>query len=346
MVDYKNDPKSSTGDFELIYKQNIPPAPAYLGLNLSVRGTQISPKSLIAKKDKSKDVFRSKTDLTTSHSNLHYSPLTEKTENGAVVNNTSQALAMDLERSLNKDNVINAFNKTSYKLKTFKMDKVPASKILANELSKYKAKRVANSQKTNSIIKNENIPNKCSTSINLDSSRRHKSCGPRLAPVSLQTKEHAEQDTETSNNDTSGRNELIECVGNKCGSDNQLENSAKFSAKIDNSPRNIRVQLKPLSNGLRSMTSPYNPRKSNDNNDNVKVTKKTAPNREKNLIPLHINAITKKTIDAYNSQFFAVGLSLRAWQSKYNHILRNSNKNENKLQLVKSYSNVAGTLKK
>lgn len=52
VVDYRNDPKSSTGNFELIYRQMIPPAPAYLGLNLILKGAQIRQKNFNGKKDK------------------------------------------------------------------------------------------------------------------------------------------------------------------------------------------------------------------------------------------------------------------------------------------------------
>lgn len=38
VIDRKHDPRADTGLFELIYKQNIPPTPAYMGLNLYVKG--------------------------------------------------------------------------------------------------------------------------------------------------------------------------------------------------------------------------------------------------------------------------------------------------------------------
>lgn len=40
VIDRKHDPRADTGLFELIYKQNIPPTPAYMGLNLYVKGKQ------------------------------------------------------------------------------------------------------------------------------------------------------------------------------------------------------------------------------------------------------------------------------------------------------------------
>lgn len=41
MIDKKKDPNADTGLFDLIYKQNYPRTPPYLGMNLSVRGRKI-----------------------------------------------------------------------------------------------------------------------------------------------------------------------------------------------------------------------------------------------------------------------------------------------------------------
>lgn len=45
VIDRKHDPRADTGLFELIYKQNIPPTPAYMGLNLYIKGKQAFSKS-------------------------------------------------------------------------------------------------------------------------------------------------------------------------------------------------------------------------------------------------------------------------------------------------------------
>lgn len=44
MIDRRNDINAETGYFEMIYKQVIPKTPAYMGLNLSLRGQKITPK--------------------------------------------------------------------------------------------------------------------------------------------------------------------------------------------------------------------------------------------------------------------------------------------------------------
>uniref|UniRef100_A0A182PIX4 Tubulin glycylase 3A n=1 Tax=Anopheles epiroticus TaxID=199890 RepID=A0A182PIX4_9DIPT len=49
VIDRRTDSNAPTGSFELIYKQVIPKTPAYMGLNLQLRGHRITPKSSIKK---------------------------------------------------------------------------------------------------------------------------------------------------------------------------------------------------------------------------------------------------------------------------------------------------------
>ncbi|XP_058120336.1 tubulin glycylase 3A [Anopheles ziemanni] len=49
VIDRRSDPNALTGSFELIYKQVIPKTPAYMGLNLQLRGHRITPKSSMKK---------------------------------------------------------------------------------------------------------------------------------------------------------------------------------------------------------------------------------------------------------------------------------------------------------
>lgn len=61
MIDRRKDPKSDTGLFELIYRQNLPQTPAYLGMSLSVRGKKIFRKKNSAKqKSEKKDSIEHK----------------------------------------------------------------------------------------------------------------------------------------------------------------------------------------------------------------------------------------------------------------------------------------------
>lgn len=45
VIDHRANPKASTGQFELIYKQTMPLTPSYLGIDLALSGTRIIPKS-------------------------------------------------------------------------------------------------------------------------------------------------------------------------------------------------------------------------------------------------------------------------------------------------------------
>lgn len=56
IIDKRRDPKADTGLFELVYKQSLPRPPAYLGMNLSVRGRRVfRNRNKSHKKDKEKE---------------------------------------------------------------------------------------------------------------------------------------------------------------------------------------------------------------------------------------------------------------------------------------------------
>lgn len=61
VIDRRKDPKSDTGLFELIYRQNLPQTPAYLGMSLSVRGKKIFKKrNAVKQKCEKKDSIEHK----------------------------------------------------------------------------------------------------------------------------------------------------------------------------------------------------------------------------------------------------------------------------------------------
>lgn len=78
VIDRRQDPKADTGNFELIYRQMVPPTPAYMGLNLSVKGKQILSKInhnsnyYYQRRERSlntSNFFRQRTALIPTHSN-------------------------------------------------------------------------------------------------------------------------------------------------------------------------------------------------------------------------------------------------------------------------------------
>ncbi|XP_018580240.1 tubulin glycylase 3A-like [Anoplophora glabripennis] len=61
VIDRRRDPTANTGLFELVYKQNFPRTPPYLGMNLSVRGRKIFRSKSKIKSEKEKEKEKEKT---------------------------------------------------------------------------------------------------------------------------------------------------------------------------------------------------------------------------------------------------------------------------------------------
>lgn len=325
-----------------------------MGLNLSLRGVQINSKSSTGKKDKSKDVSKYKADLKSTHSSSYYSLLLEKSVNDVKENCLPATISprpfiMDLMSSLNKENPTNTFStfsKAAPKLKSLKEAKETRTRsILENEVPKLRTKITISRQHTSLLGKKDNLSSKSLTSLNLDSAKRHASCGPRLLPVTLQSKEVTPRlESDTIKADTNEKNELLECVGSKCGP--EISNNQR-AVKSENIPPKCMVKNKAARNTfdkqrLKTVNVGCGTRKSSINaSDNAKLKRKsllTGLNRQQNLTPLDKASILKKTADAYNSHLFAVGLNLRALRSKYNRILKSPNDNEKNISIAHGYN--------
>lgn len=168
---------------------------------------------------------------------------------------------------------------------------------------------------------------------NVDSARRHASCGPRLMSVVAAAIDDPKNEGNTSKMKQSSE---MRCIGNKCGPDAGTDSYNNHIALTKSSPRKTsldtprtaasrtRSRLKPI-NGL----SQTNSNNRSDGRTSVARTSVVAPNNikeyRKYLTQSHLS-INKlqSTLPAnehyYNSHFFAVGLSLRAWRSKYSKI--------------------------
>lgn len=162
----------------------------------------------------------------------------------------------------------------------------------------------------------------------IDSARRHASCGPRL--VSIQSSNVDEVPTTNSiATDTNESNKKeFECVGNKCCVESLPQLGADCNDSLitkDCSPRkgsleNINSNNKKQKMGLiKSKTSGSIPLTKNGkllsciDKDYQKFVSKN----------VNANQIQSRAVnDGYCSHFFAVGLSLRAWRSKYNKIAK------------------------
>lgn len=162
-----------------------------------------------------------------------------------------------------------------------------------------------------------------------DSARRHASCGPRL--ISIQNSNGEEASTNSIQPDTieSNNNKKdFECVGSKCCveslpqlgpdcNDNTImKNCSPRKGSLENINSNNK---KPKMALVKSKTSGSIPLTKNG-----KLLSCIDKDYQK-FVSKNVNANkiqTRSVNDGYCSHFFAVGLSLRAWRSKYNKIAK------------------------
>lgn len=280
MIDYRSDPKASTGNFELIYRQSIPPAPAYLGLNLCLKGTQVVIKNGAGRREKPKiDSRKSKPSRRLSHpiSNALISP---------------RPLVIDFAEEL----------ATTRKPKSISSQK--KSGELVSPRTRDAAKPIEASIRP------------------MNSSRRHASCGPRIAPAA----ERAPHENELSPVESNDDRTHIKCVGSKFASDSTGSSPRKSAAETPRQP-NARTRLKPL-NAFAPTVG-----KAGDPNIKEKSSGKLSASSPSNIKEyrkyltenkLKLSKSPSKLSAGDRNHFYAVGLSLRAWRSKYNRLAKSS----------------------
>ena len=191
VIDYRNDPKASTGEFELIYKQVIPPAPAYLGLNLFLKGTQIVPKSLnsIAKKEKSSQVNK-----------INAAKVREaNVTGGQITTGGSRSFLMDMfdynveavdsEKKIERSSIRTKSSKVKTVMVLKKPTNLDLNSIVETNVTRVKGKthfslnRNAAAFSKLSSSEPTTINHKKFQAKTIESARRHASCGPRLMTV-------------------------------------------------------------------------------------------------------------------------------------------------------------------
>lgn len=316
VIDYRNDPKASTGNFEMIYRQVIPPAPAYLGLNLFLKGTQVVAKNGAGKKEKAKPEVKSKI-IERKNSQLSAKPvrdlLNSETEKAPILSPRSLLIDFSDNNPLNsvrKNQTLTTLSKSN-KENVIKNDKMLSGRLHSYlALTRYPSKHIE--------MKENPMSSRKPVTKAPDSSRRHASCGPKLMSIAL-PEEKKPDDTEVVENDQS----KIKCVGNKCGPEVETTESAIESNK--SSPRkpsqetpritNMRAKLKPV-NTLSKSARPIMP-----NTKDKPMTNSNEYRKYLSQSSLQLSRMPSKQpihSNYYNSHFYAVGLSLRAWRSKYN----------------------------
>lgn len=203
MIDYRDDSKASTGNFELIYRQMIPPAPSYLGLNLCLKGTQLLSKSSTNGKDKVSK----------------YDPIRCRNDRKRLDKKPSSYTLSP--KSLDFDNKENHY----YSIETLASPRKPGppngalNKIGAMYKSVDHIPQPLTSRSVGKVAFPK-YPNRYETSLTigqlLDSSRRHKSCGPRLVSMNGRCDDIKSEQLCLMDNEL----ERLECVGNRYGPDN------------------------------------------------------------------------------------------------------------------------------
>uniref|UniRef100_A0A1A9W5H6 Tubulin glycylase 3A n=1 Tax=Glossina brevipalpis TaxID=37001 RepID=A0A1A9W5H6_9MUSC len=175
MVDRRMDPKADVGNFELIYRQIIPPTPAYMGLNLCVKGKQLTGRTIhsqhygLQRKEKSlytSNLYRQRTSLALSSISHIHKPMpafnaTDYIESCLIqTSNTSRSSSIPnlLNNNTDQPNIyhLSPHNITVKRKKTYNI-KVTSHNTTLNKTSNAKLK-----VQLNSALK------------------RHRSCGPRL----------------------------------------------------------------------------------------------------------------------------------------------------------------------
>lgn len=313
VIDYRNDPKASTGNFELIYRQVIPPAPAYLGLNLFLKGTQMIPKNGAGKKEKPKPEIKSKIERKASQLTLKSGLHSGEIEKTPIL--SPRSLLIDFTDN-NENSPLNAMRKSQMFVSLNKSNKenvLKNDKVLSGRLHSYLPSTRYPSK--NIELKDNPLSSRKPAVKAPDSTRRHASCGPKL--MSMTAEENKIEDAEMVENDQS----KIKCVGNKFGPDIEITESSNESTK--SSPRkpsqetpgvaSNRAKLKPVNNTLsksaRPMAQKEKPMANSSEYRKYLSQSSLQLSRMPTKVPVHSNY--------YNSHFYAVGLSLRAWRSKY-----------------------------
>lgn len=329
VIDHRNDPKASTGNFEMIYRQVIPPAPAYLGLNLFLKGTQVVPKNGVGKKEKPKPDIKPKVER--KNSQLYVKPIRELL-NGEIERTpilSPRSLMIDFVDCNDPNNPItpNSAKRGSQFLvainKSNKENMQKNDKMFSGRLNSYAP--FSRYPSKHNDLKDMPLSTRKTMGKAPDSSRRHASCGPKLMSLSAKDDDKIESKENETIEDNRSK---IKCVGNKCGPEIEVNEPAVESNK--SSPRkqsqetpratSIRVKLKPI-NALSKSARNLAPNSKNKLMTNSNEYRKYLTQNNLQLckmpskLPIHSNY--------YNSHFYAVGMSLRALRSKYNRIKAN-----------------------
>lgn len=277
----------------MIYKQVIPPVPAYMGLNLFLKGQQILPKGGLKK-----DRFREDLKIMKSQTLFHLTKTPMK-----MVQPTQGPVIVDFLDFLN-----------STKNKTLE-NKITSTRVFRKYNFSSNANSLGKINQTNNRSGGSRLPRSLTDNLEKKSefTKRHASCGPK---VMIQTEEVL---TTTSQSETSLNKEL-ECIGNNCLESITSEWETTSSSATFRKPSSLEnlTNLKTKSAALV---------KSNRKNPSQNQQQTNLNYRKYSSSVIDNSNSMKKIKNNYCSNFFAVGLSLRAWRAKYNKIIKTQKEN-------------------
>lgn len=300
----------------MIYRQVIPPAPAYLGLNLCLKGTPITSKSVGGGGGTKKE----------TKPKLEMKPKTERRNSQLIVKMANQVGESEKTPILSPRSLLIDFNDLSNntKKRIGSITKSNTENVLKSDRAIYPATRMhsyltlARNNPAKHGESKDPLSGRRTVATKIpDSSRRHASCGPKLMSMTAPQDNGKPETADVIENDRKN----IKCVGNKVEITDADKPTAEIHSTNKSSPSStgIRTKLKPSTAAISKSAKaiPYAKETSS-------ATASATPNDYRKLLTrssLQLNRLpSKHPIHSYNSHFYAVGLSLRAWRSKYNRM--------------------------
>lgn len=167
IVDKRRDAKADTGLFDLIYKQNFPRPPAYLGMNLSVRGRRIfKNRNKLNKKEKENEIKCRNKDIIKA----------EQTNTAVIMQNLPKILSPDIYKGPVIADLIEDLQHNFYRCGEHGVDFIPTTPVTpAKKKSDHGTKNdrvskssctVSDKTKTNSVCRKQNVKENCRKKFN------------------------------------------------------------------------------------------------------------------------------------------------------------------------------------
>lgn len=326
----------------MIYKQIIPPAPAYMGLNLFLKGSQLVAKPT-SKREKFRDELRVSSRSSYSSSKSKQQHTINIGSTGPVIVDFMECLNMKPKTPTLLTSSNNELRRLNGAIVLKKPNPFPSANLVKlNAHNKYLNNRSSITRPQNS--KSCEMIDKVAKA---EFVRRHASCGPKyIPPVTATTDESL---TSPSDSDSKSTKKDLECIGNKCLDtlewDNNNNNTTSCSSMNMSLPSSVRPHPQALEHIYKSKSAPTitghlkSVRKFQLSNQFNHYRKLGSSNHECSNTnpnsPIKSGVgVTSKIMKNNCSHFFAVGLSVKAWRAKYNRIMKSQKENVQNRQLT------------